>query len=394
MPPFIMPGSAEYRRTNVALFFAGFATFSLLYCVQPLLPVLAEEFAVTPAVSSLALSMTTGALAFAIVFAGPLSQAAGRRGLMALSIALASLCNVLAAFAGDWHSLLGLRMLEGVALGGVPAVVIAYLGEEIEPGGLGRATGLYVASSALGGLAGRSLTGFLSEEMGWRFAIGAIGGLGVLFAVGFALLLPPSRHFRKGPWFDPGLHLRIWLRHILHPRLPLLFVIGGLAMGGFVTVYNYIGFRLQAPPYDLNQTQTGLIFIVYLIGMLTSYGGGHLADRIGRAPVLVAGLLVAVTGLVVTLFQPLAVVVLGVALLTGGFFAAHAVASGWIGGMAIDAKGHAASLYLLVYYLGSSVLGSAGGWFWSFAGWPGVVAFTGAAYGLALAAAIMLRRTA
>ena len=392
MSQYIQPGTPDYRRTNVALFFAGFATFSLLYCVQPLLPVLARQFDVTPAVSALSLSLTTAALAFAIVLAGPLSQAAGRRGLMALSIAAAGICNLLAAFAGDWQSLLGLRMLEGAALGGVPAVAIAYLGEEIEPRGLGRATGLYVAATALGGLAGRSLTAYLSDEMGWRFALGAIGVLGVLSAVGFALLLPASRHFTKGPWFDPMLHLRTWAGHILHPKLPLLFAIGGLAMGSFVTVYNYIGFRLELPPYNLSQTQTGLIFTVYLFGMLSSTWAGGLADRIGRAPVLVGGLGVAIAGLVVSLFAPLALVVVGIALLTGGFFAAHAVASAWISGMS-QAKGHAASLYLLVYYLGSSILGWAGGWFWSHAGWPGVVGFTAAAYGLALAAALVLKKT-
>ena len=35
--------------------------------------------------------------------------------------------------------------------------------------------------------------------------------------------------------------------------------------------------------------------------------------------------------------------------------------SGWVGQLALQSKGHASSLYLLAYYMGSSVLGSAGG---------------------------------
>jgi hypothetical protein len=66
----------------------------------------------------------------------------------------------------------------------------------------------------------------------------------------------------------------------------------------------------------------------------------------------------------------LPVVAIGILLVTIGFFGAHAVASGWVGRLAGDAKGHASSLYLLSYYMGSSFVGSAGGWFWQVA-WLG-----------------------
>ena len=391
-PIFTAPGTPAYRRVSLGLFLAGFATFSLLYCAQPLLPVLAAQFAISPAASSLALSLSTGALAIAVVLAGPLSDAAGRRGLMVVSIIAASLCNIAAAFAPAWHWLLLLRALEGAALGGVPAVAMAYLAEEIEPSGLGQAMGLYVSGTAVGGMSGRVITGFLSEEFGWRAALGGVGSLGLLLALGFALLLPRPRNFVRGPWFEPGHHLRAWGRHIFHGRLPLLFLIGGLSMGSFVTVYNYVGFRLAAPPYALNQTEIGLLFTVYLVGMVTSTVAGTLADRLGRAPVLLAAIALGLAGLTISLLQPLPLVIAGIALVTGGFFAAHVVAGSWVGRMAADAKGHATALYLLVYYLGSSVMGSVGGWFWSSAGWPGIAAFTGAALTLALGAALLLRR--
>lgn len=61
-------------------------------------------------------------------------------------------------------------------------------------------------------------------------------------------------------------------------------------------------------------------------------------------------------------------------LFAGGFFAAHSVASGWIGRRARRAKGQASSLYLFCYYLGSSTAGTLGGFFWHGYGWVGVVA--------------------
>ena len=123
----VQPGSPEYKRISLALFLAGFATFSLLYCVKPLLPELARTFAVSPAQSALALSVSTGCLAISIVLAGALSEGLGRRKLMFISMALAALCNLVASYLPQWHALLAARALEGILLGGVPAVAMAYL---------------------------------------------------------------------------------------------------------------------------------------------------------------------------------------------------------------------------------------------------------------------------
>ena len=53
--PAIAAGSADFKRINRAMAFGGFSTFALLYSVQPLMPLLARDFALTPAQSSLAL---------------------------------------------------------------------------------------------------------------------------------------------------------------------------------------------------------------------------------------------------------------------------------------------------------------------------------------------------
>ena len=69
-PPPISASSPEFRRINRAMIFGGFSTFALLYCVQPLMPLLAHDFALTPAQSSLALSAATGTLAGTCTVAG------------------------------------------------------------------------------------------------------------------------------------------------------------------------------------------------------------------------------------------------------------------------------------------------------------------------------------
>jgi len=390
---FLVRGTAAYRRASLALFMSGFATFALLYCVQPLMPVFSEDFGVSPAASSLSLSLSTGFLAFAIFCAAPVAERFGRRSLMFASLLGASLCTIACALVPDWNALLVIRALEGFLLGGVPAVAMAYLSEEIDPKGLGASMGLYIAGNAFGGMAGRVFTGMLAEYFSWRLALGGIGVMGIAAAIGFLILLPPSRNFtpRKS---DMRYHADAWLGHLKNPALALLFAIGFLMMGAFVTIYNYAGFRLVAAPYNLDQTELGLIFTVYLFGIAASWAAGLLGDRFGHFLVMPVGILIAIAGVAITLAAPLWAIILGIVLLTSGFFMAHSVASALVGRLARGTKGHASSLYLLGYYLGSSVAGSLGGHFWSADGWWAVAAFTGIMLLLSLFAALQSRRIA
>ncbi|GGE13810.1 MFS transporter [Aureimonas endophytica] len=395
-PVWIERGSRDYGRVGLALFLAGFSTFSLLYCVQPLLPEFARSFAIGPAESALALSLTTGFLAFAIFLAGALSQTVPRRGLMFASMAAAAILNFVAALAPNWHAFLAARALEGLVLGGVPAVAMAYLAEEIDPRHLGRSMGLYVAGTAFGAMMGRVGMGVLTEIASWQTAMALLGLVDLAAAVGFALLLPASRNFVARRGLDARHHAATWGTLLRHRPLLRLYGVGFVLTSVFVTLFNYASFRLSEPPYGLGQTAISLIFLVYGFGMFASSLAGGLADRFGRRPALAAGLALMAAGILLTLLAPLPLIAAGIVLVTIGFFTAHSVASGWVGRLAGASKSHAASLYLLFYYVGSSVTGSVGGWFWEHGGWPAVVGLTGALAlaGLALALGIADRRAA
>lgn len=398
-PAYLARGTSELRRAQWALFAAGFSTFSLLYCVQPLMPLFTHAFGVSPAQSSLALSLCTGLLAIAIFFVGLFSQALPRKRLMALSLFASAVLGTIAAVAPDWHSLLVLRALQGVAMGGVPAVAMAYLAEEVEPDTLGFVMGLYISGSAFGGLSGRVITGLVSDHFGWRVAMGTLGVLGIVAAILFVWLLPASRRFapqRGRGWSGVLGDMKEGVgAHLKNGPLCALFAMGGLLMGAFVTVYNYVGFRLLLPPFSLSQTFIGFIFVVYLVGIFASTFFGRLADRHGRGAMLTAATGLALAGLLLTLSDSLGILIAGIVVFTFGFFAAHAVASGWVGQMARGYKALGAALYLLVYYVGSSVLGAWGGHFWAASQWPGVAAMAGGLLTLALViSAGLLRRSA
>jgi len=376
-PTWIRFGTPEYRRVGFALFMAGFATFSLLYCVQPLLPVFADEFKVSPAESSLALSLSTGTLAFAIAAAGAFSQALGRRGLMFVSLVLAAACQLVAGLVSSWHALLIARTLEGVMLAGVPAVAMAYLSEEIDPRHLGKTMGLYVAGTAFGGMAGRVGMGLLTEFLAWRPAMLVVAAYCLVAAVGFRFLVPPSRNFVRRPGFDPAFHLRAFGKHLASGPLRRIYAVCFISMSIFVAVFNYMTFRLTDAPYLLSQGAVSLIFLAYGFGIASSSIGGALSDKFGGRPLLLAAFTIILAGILVSLHGSLATIFLSVCLVAVGHFIGHAVSSGSVGPAAGQDKGHAASLYFVFYYLGSSISGTAGGWFWHHGGWPSVAGFTG-----------------
>jgi MFS transporter, YNFM family, putative membrane transport protein len=372
-------GSCAYRRATLALFCAGFATFALLYCVQPLLPVLAQHFRVSAAASSLVLSLSTLSLAVCLLLAGALAERFGRKPMMAAALGLASLLGLLCALVPNWEQLLWLRALLGLALSGVPALAMAYVGEEFDPQALPAAMGLYIGGTALGGLLGRLLAGLLSDLGGWPLALAGIAGLGILALGMFIWLLPASRHFSRQPLSLHGL-LGNFVAHLGNVQLRRLFLLAFLLMGGFVALFNYVGFRLAAAPFSLSAAQIGLLFAVYLLGIVSAGWAGRLVPRLGARRVLLGGILIMLLGVAFCALPWLGAVAAGLALLTLGFFAAHAVASGQVGRHARFAKAQASALYLCAYYLGSSLIGYGAGYVWEHAGWLPLLAVLGVVF--------------
>jgi YNFM family putative membrane transporter len=359
---------------SVALFMAGFSTFALMYDVQPILPLFTAQFGVSAATSSLAVSLTTGTMALAFIPAAVLSDRIGRRSVMVFSLSASAALTLLSSVLPGWTELLAMRAAIGMALAGLPSVAMAYVSEEVHPNSIGSAMGLYIAASAFGGMAGRLGMALISQYTGWREAIGLMGAAGLGAGLAFAVIAPQSRAF--SPTHHDLRSLTIAMRRLLADSvLPLLYIEGFLLMGVFVTIYNYVSFRLEAPPYSLSQAAVGFVFLVYLLGSFSSAWVGGLASRLGPGRVLWMPIAVLVAGLALTAARPLVAVLSGIAILTGAFFAAHSTASGWVGRRATRDRAQASALYLLFYYLGSSLLGSAGGLAWNHAAWLGVAGF-------------------
>jgi predicted MFS family arabinose efflux permease len=359
----------EYRRILAGLAFAGVATFAQLYSTQAVLPLIARELQVTAAEAALTISLATVGLALTVLPWSFLADRVGRVRAMAWGISAATVLGLLTPLAPSFPVLLALRTLEGMALGGIPAIAIAYLNEEVNKAHAALAAGSYVAGTTLGGLAGRLVAGPVGELWGWRAAALAVSVMAAMAAALFLLSVPPARNFTAAAASGLRGAVSTLAAHSRNPRLLAIYFQAFLLMGGFVAVYNYLGFRLSGEPFSLPASLISLIFLAYLSGTVSARWAAGLTLRFGRRNVMLAGTVLMIGGLALTLTQLLVLILAGLVLFTGGFFAAHSIGSGWTGVIASTGRAQAASLYNLAYYLGSSVIGWAGGLLFQSLGW-------------------------
>ena len=369
------PKTAGFRRLMTGLFFAGVATFAQLYSPQGLLPLIASDMQVTADQAALLISASTIGLALAVIPWSFVGDRLGRKPAMTISIVAACLFGIGATLAPTFGLILGFRVLEGVALGGVPALAMAYLNEEVHPAAAGQSAGTFIAGTVLGGLLGRMVVAPLGEWYHWRIGMGVVLALAIAAAVCFLLLTPTAKKFEPTTTSVRN-GISLITTNLRSPVLVVMYLQGMLLMGGFVAVYNFLGFYLLDDPFNLPVSVVSLVFLAYLIGTVSSPWAGRMASKYRPSRILMALSASMIVGLLLTLVPNIWVLLAGVLVFTGAFFGAHSVASGWAGAAAEGGRAQSTSLYNLFYYTGSSFFGWLGGIFLRHYGWPGTALMT------------------
>ncbi|MEV6034518.1 MFS transporter [Nonomuraea sp. NPDC052116] len=390
------PPVRDTRRVSAAVAAAGVSSFALLYAPQPVLPQLAAGFRLDPGSASLTIGVATGALAVAVLPVAWLAGRVGRRRVIVWSVLASVIIGLLLPLAPSFPVLLVMRAVQGVAVAGFAGVAAAYLADAVGTARLPAAVGAMIAGNSVGGMLGRLGAGFAAGPMGWHGALLAVAVLSLLCAL-FAALTLPRDHApgsgsqtsgRGSPSAGPVRRAR------LGAGLVGPFAVGTLATGAFVALYNAAGFRLAAPPLSLAPAAASLVFLSYAMGTASSAAAGRLAARLGWTKALATALAVTAAGSVLTAHPSLPLIVTGFAVLTAGFFAAHAIANAWVAAEAPpSARGRAAGVYTLCYYLGSGLGGTAGGVVYGHAGWSWLIGLTSAWLALAVLAVLMTRRS-
>lgn len=358
------------RIISICVFLSGFSCFAQLYYFQPLLPDLANEFGLTASYSSFAVSFSTLGMVFGLFTMMFVADRIPRKKLIGTGLLASSIFSVSASFSPTFFPLILLSAAKGFLLSGATSVSMAYISEEVSPINKGKIMGLYIAGNALGGMGGRVISSWIGAAFSWRIASGSIGVICALFAILFLLFSPASLNFtpRKESFkslITDNIHL------ILSKALIPFYLTGGLILGVFVSLYNYMGFYLIQAPFNFSPDYIHYIYLMYIFGVFGSIATAWFTRRFNHFRVLKTMLLISAGGILLLYITNFCVVVMGLAAFTFNFFVIHVLCNRIVSEYNMAKRSVTISIYLLVYYLGSSILGSATGvvldlWGWQY----------------------------
>jgi len=380
----------DSRRATVALWVGTAAAYADMYLTQPILPLLSKEFGIGPARAGLSVSAVVLSIALASGLHGPLSDVLGRRRVMAGSLALLALPTLGCGLAPTFPALLALRAAQGLLVPGMTAVAVAYAGDLFPARRIPAAVGGIIAASVAGGLGGRLASGLVASAFGWRAACFVAAGWTLLAAAAVAAAprSPAPERAESAESFLAGFvaSWRGMLGHLAEPRLLGTFLVGLALFLGWIAIFTYLPYHLDAAPYRLSTAGVSWVYAVYLAGVVVSPLAGRMAGSVPPRRVIGFGLALAAIASLATLATPLWAVVAALVLFTLGMFTAQAVAPGYVNASARTAKGGASALYLTFYYVG----GALGSWLPGLAfarwEWRGVVGCSVASLALAMIA--------
>ena len=186
-----MPFSRWHLRARIivgsATFFDAFDALSLAF----VLPVLVRQWSITPAEIGWLIAIGyLGQFAGALVFGG-LAERYGRVRSVAGATALMSVMSIACAMSGSFASLLTLRLVQGIGVGGEMPVAAVYINELSKAQGRGRFFLLYELIFPIGLMMTGQIGAVLVPTLGWQVMF-LIGGVPGLIVTALLLRLPES----------------------------------------------------------------------------------------------------------------------------------------------------------------------------------------------------------
>lgn len=364
--------SKRVKLIEICIFLSGLSVFAQLYLFQPLLPTITQEFSTSVGSSSLLVSSSTIGMASGLFFFAFQADAYSRKGIMIFALLSSALLTIISTWIWSLPILIIIGILKGFVISGVSAVALVYITEEVSLAILGSVMSMYLSGNTIGGMSGRIFATLLAGEFGWRNAIFIIGIESLILAFIFWKFFPKSRFFvpRKINFVEKVTQMKNLLQDTYLLRM---YFIAALLMETFVSVYNYLTFRLENAPFSLNHLFIAFIFLMYIFGVIGTIISGKLSNRFGQRKILKSSTLLMLIGITTLLSENIYIVVLGLGLITLCFFAAHTMASRMVALYTKEGRSSATSIYWLFYYLGSSVLGSGTGYFLHSFSWKSFV---------------------
>ena len=343
------------------------AALTTVYITQPVLPVLRQEFGVSASLASLTVSAVILGIALANLPFGTLADRYPVRPLIMLGGVVVAACSLFCAATGSLSLLVGARFIQGLFIPALTTCLAAYLSRSLPVERLNVVMGSYVSATVVGGLGGRLLGGWIHPPLHWRYAFVSAAILVLAATLAASRWLPQDEGVAEAARPAAG------FRHLLGRRdLRQNYLVTFGTMFVFASLFNYLPFYLAGPPFHASTHLITLMYLSYLVGILTGPMAGWLSNRFGNGGTMALGAATFALAILLTFIHSILAILAALALVCAGHFSIHAAAVGSLNRKLTAQRGQANSLYVLFYYLGGAAGISASGYAYTLAGWPGV----------------------
>ena len=349
--------AATLRAAVTLLALAGFFSGAALRICDGLLPRLAADFAITPGVAGRVVLTFSVSYGIAQLVFGPLGDRFGKARMVCTSLFGCTLGALACSFAPDFRSLVGLRMLWGVAAAGVIPMGMAWVGDSV-PYEQRQATLARLLMGTLSGMMAGQLAGglFADSGFGWR---GAFTTLSVgYFCIALLLLVRLQRIPATAPVRPQGIFgfarqigsvLAVpWARVVLLSALAEgIFLLGTLA---YLPSYLHQRFGIAL------STAAAFIALYAVGGLVYAMSARRIVRRFGERRMVLAGGLVMGAGFVAWYLTPAAWLAAPIALAVGfGTYLFHNTLQTNATQMVPAVRGTAMSLFAFCLFFGQAI---------------------------------------
>lgn len=331
----------------------GFASTFAGRAVEPLIAVIARDFAAEP--RQIALLSAAYALPYALIqpILGPIGDALGKARIMRLCLALLAAALLASAAAPGPAALFGLRVVSGAAAGGVIPLALAMIGDRVEMAGRHVAISRFLLAVILGQLSGSSLAGVIEHGIGWRGVLALSASL-ALAACAMAVigLGGPAA---TAP-FSPSRAVETYRGILGLPLARALFAFVFFEAIAIFGIFPYVAPLLEGRG-EGGAFEAGLALGGFAVGGL-AYSAlvGWMLRRLGLGRMLVAGGLAAALALVgVGLARSWQVDAAAMAFLGLGFYMLHNSYQTQVTEVAPSARASAVALHAFSFFCGQAL---------------------------------------
>jgi len=364
------------RKNLLVVLVTTFLAFCALYAPQPILPRLADAFAVSPASAALLITVTLAPLGLAPIIYGYLLEAVPARSLLLWAVAGLALCQIAFALVGvlelGFAWLVAVRALQGLLFPAIFTALVTYSASMSAAEHVRRSVSFYIATTIFGGFAGRALAGVLADGFGWQapfWLLAALLGLCVLAIR--ELEADAELDFAR---LDPGAVREVLAEPVYRYGFLTIFAV----FFCFAALLNSLPFRVVELNPQVGDAFIALMYTGYLTGIAMALSAARVAAKLGgeiRAVAVGSG--VFLLSVLATTVPSTAFLFVDMFVFCAGNFLVHGTLSGFLNQRAKRRKAVVNGLYIAFYYCGGALGSFAPAMVYRAFGWNCFVALLG-----------------